>query len=88
MRFLTFRGYLAALAVALLVMGWWGVSQVQAQESLMRHAVGRLAVTIAPADPEMVEAGLGLTRYILAKGDDGRFGLTLFLSLREGKKTT
>lgn len=33
----------------------------------MKHAVGTFEVAMAPADAEVIEAGLGLSRYILSK---------------------
>ena len=37
----------------------------------MHHAVGTFEVSVTPADPEVVEAGLGLSRYTLAKTFSG-----------------
>ncbi|MBX9615774.1 MAG: DUF3224 domain-containing protein [Caulobacteraceae bacterium] len=37
----------------------------------MHHANGTFTVTMTPADPEVVEAGLGLSRYTLAKTFEG-----------------
>lgn len=49
----------AALAV--------GVGGAYAEEATMHHATGTFEVGVAPADPEVVEAGLGLSRYTLTK---------------------
>lgn len=74
MRTLTLRGYLAVAAIGLLVaFGLIAVqpAHAQMQETEMRHAVGTFEVSVAPADPEAVEAGLGLARYTLTKTFQG-----------------
>ncbi|MFC5343472.1 DUF3224 domain-containing protein [Brevundimonas staleyi] len=68
MRTLTFRGYLAMAVVGLLVaVGWMAAGTVRAQEAGVRHATGTFEVSVTPADPEVKEAGLGLSRYSLSK---------------------
>ena len=37
----------------------------------MRHVIGTVEVAVTPADPETVEAGVGLSRYALAKTFQG-----------------
>jgi hypothetical protein len=69
MRTLTFRGYVA-LAIALLgLLVAAGIlsGSARAQETTMQHATGAFEVSMTPADPEVVEAGLGLARYALSK---------------------
>jgi len=58
--------FAAAAALAI------GVGRAQAQESgTVHHAVGTFEVAVVPADPEVVEAGLGLSRYSLSKTFSG-----------------
>lgn len=71
MRILTFRGYLMVVALGLLIGLALAAGTARAEEIAMRHAVGTFAVTVTPADPESVEAGLGLSRYTLAKTFEG-----------------
>lgn len=68
MRILTARGYLALIAMALLMTaGLFVAGTASAQESALHHATGTFEVELAPGDPEAVEAGLGLSRYLLSK---------------------
>lgn len=67
MRILTVRGYVLVVALGLLIILGLAAGTARAGEIAMRHAVGTFAVTVTPADPEAVEAGLGLSRYTLAK---------------------
>lgn len=68
MRTLTLRGYLAVAVIGLLVAaGWLAAGNATAQEAAMQHATGTFEVAVTPADPEVKEAGLGLSRYTLAK---------------------
>lgn len=68
MRTLTLRGYLALALLGLLIaVGVLAAGNARAQETTMRHATGTFEVSVTPADPEVVEAGLGLSRYTLAK---------------------
>jgi len=81
MRALTIRGYLAlALLLAVIVGALVMASGVQAQQTtsvqeserpVTHHAIGTFQVAVTPADPEVVEAGLGLSRYSLAKTFSG-----------------
>lgn len=72
MRTLTLRGYLAVALVGLLVaVGWLAAGKATAQETVMHHATGTFEVSVTPADPEVLEAGLGLSRYTLAKTFSG-----------------
>ncbi len=72
MRVLTVRGY-AALFLALIVLaaGLLISGVARAQEGLVRHAVGTFEVEMDVGDDEAVEAGLGLSRYLLTKTFDG-----------------
>ena len=81
MRTLTVRGYVAVIAllavVTLIVMAAGGAragTAGQQETAMTRHAVGTFEVAMTPADPEAVEAGLGLSRYTLTKTFSG--GLT------------
>jgi len=68
MRALTVRGYLALLAVfVVLAAGLALAGQAVAQDRVVHHAIGVFDVAVEPADPEIVEAGLGLSRYSLTK---------------------
>lgn len=67
MRILTVRGYVLIVALGLLIILGLAAGTARAEEIAMRHAVGTFTVTVTPADPEAVEAGLGLSRYTLAK---------------------
>jgi hypothetical protein len=72
MRTLTLRGYLAVVALGVLVaLCLIAIQPAHAQEAEMHHAVGTFEVSVTPADPEVVEAGLGLARYTLAKTYQG-----------------
>jgi len=72
MRTLTVRGYLAVAVIGLLVMvGWAAAGNAGAQEAAVQHATGTFEVAVTPADPEVKEAGLGLSRYTLAKTFSG-----------------
>lgn len=72
MRTLTVRGYLAVAVIGLLVMvGWAAAGNAGAQEAAVQHATGTFEVSVTPADPEVKEAGLGLSRYTLAKTFSG-----------------
>ena len=72
MRTLTLRGYLAVAVIGLLVAaGWLAAGTATAQETVMHHATGTFEVSVTPADPEVKEAGLGLSRYTLAKTFSG-----------------
>lgn len=72
MRMLTVRGYVALIAtVVLMTAGMFAVGSARAQEGEMRHATGTFAVTMTPGDEEQVEAGLGLSRYVLSKTFEG-----------------
>ena len=75
MRTLTLRGYLAVALIGLLVaVGWMAAGNATAEEAAVQHARGTFEVSVTPADPEVKEAGLGLSRYTLAKAFSG--GLT------------
>lgn len=67
MRTLTVRGYFAVALVGLLIAVGLAAGAVQAQETVMHHATGTFEVAMSPADPEVIEAGLGLSRYALSK---------------------
>lgn len=68
MRMLTVRGRVALILVGvLIVVGWLAAGSVRAQEAVVQHAKGTFEVSVTPADPEVKEAGLGLSRYTLAK---------------------
>ena len=72
MRTLTFRGYLAVAVLGLLIaIGIMAAGSAKAQETVVHHAVGTFEVTMVPADEEVVEAGLGLSRYGLVKRFNG-----------------
>ena len=72
MRTLTLRGYVAVAVIGLLVaVGWLAAGNAIAQEAAVQHATGTFEVSVTPADPEVVEAGLGLSRYTLAKTFSG-----------------
>ena len=72
MRILTLRGYLAVALLALLIaVGVMAAGNATAQEAVVQHATGTFEVSVTPADPEVVEAGLGLSRYTLAKTFSG-----------------
>ncbi|ADL01508.1 DUF3224 domain-containing protein [Brevundimonas subvibrioides] len=73
MRVLTARGYSVLIALLLVVMmvGIIGAGAAGAQEAPVRHATGTFEVTMAPGDEEQVEAGLGLSRYVLSKTFQG-----------------
>lgn len=77
MRTLTMRGYLALillLGAVVAGVGFAGSAMAQSVATPVRHAVGAFDVVVTPAEPEAVEAGLGLTRYTLTKTFTG--GLT------------
>lgn len=67
MRTLTFRGYLAVAVIGLMLAVGWVAGTALAQETAVHHAVGTFEVSVAPADPEVKEAGLGLSRFTLTK---------------------
>ncbi|CAN5353088.1 hypothetical protein BH10PSE1_BH10PSE1_19800 [soil metagenome] len=78
---LTPRGLTAVVVLLVLVTGtfvWAGRALAQESPSIqhgaVHHASGTFEVSMAPGDPEAVEAGLGLSRYILTKTFTG--GLT------------
>jgi len=77
MRTLTLRGYVALIALVVImalgiVFAGSARAAIASQEpSMTHHAVGTFEVAVTPADPEVVEAGLGLSRYILAKTFSG-----------------
>jgi hypothetical protein len=72
MRTLTLQGYLAVALLALLVaVGVMAAGNATAREAAVQHATGTFEVSVTPADPEVVEAGLGLSRYTLAKTFSG-----------------
>lgn len=72
MRILTTRGYLALFSmVAVIAASLFVAGAAKAQEAEMHHATGTFEVSVTPADPEVVEAGLGLSRYTLAKTFSG-----------------
>ena len=77
MRTLTLRGYVALIAlVVVMAVGIVFVGSARAaiasqEPSMTHHAVGTFEVAVTPADPEVVEAGLGLSRYTLAKTFSG-----------------
>lgn len=72
MRTLTLRGYLAVALIGLLVtVGWAAAGNAGAQEAAVQHATGTFEVSVMPADAEVKEAGLGLSRYTLAKTFSG-----------------
>lgn len=72
MRTLTIRGYLAVALFGLLIAaGVMFAGKAKAQEAIVHHATGTFEVTMAPADAEVVEAGLGLSRYGLSKTFEG-----------------
>ena len=75
MRTLTTRGYLALiLLLGALIAGVGYAGSAFAQDRTVRHAVGTFDVEMAVGDEEVVEAGLGLSRYLLTKTFTG--GLT------------
>ena len=77
MRTLTLRGYVALIALVIVIalgIDFAGSARaaIASQEpSMTHHAVGTFEVAVTPADPEVVEAGLGLSRYTLAKTFSG-----------------
>lgn len=72
MRALTFRGYLAVVVIGLLAaIGWLSAGNAHAQEAVVHHATGTFEVSVTPADPEVKEAGLSLSRYLLTKTFSG-----------------
>jgi len=77
MRTLTLRGYVALIALVVvmavgIVFAGSARAAIASQEpSMTHHAVGTFEVAVTPADPEVVEAGLGLSRYTLAKTFSG-----------------
>ena len=75
MRTLTMRGYLALfLLVGAVIAGLGFAGSALAQTRVVHHAVGTFDVDMAEGDAEVVEAGLGLSRYTLTKTFSG--GLT------------
>jgi len=81
MRTLTARGYAALIALSVLVtlIGLAASSalagtRAEQETAMTRHATGIFEVSMTPADPEVIEAGLGLSRYTLTKTFSG--GLT------------
>ena len=69
------RGLIAMIlvfaAAAALAIGV-GRAQAQTQEGgTMHHAIGTFEVAVVPAEPEVVESGLGLSRYTLSKTFSG-----------------
>jgi hypothetical protein len=67
MRTLTVRGYVAVAMLGLLIAAGVMAGGARAQEAVVHHAVGTFEVEMTPADPEVIEAGLGLSRYGLSK---------------------
>jgi len=68
LKILTARGLVAvAVLVAVVALAFVGVGQALAQDGAVHHASGTFEVSVVPADPEAVEAGLGLSRYALTK---------------------
>ena len=55
----------------LIALGVMVAGSVKAQETVVHHATGTFEVSVTPVDPEVVEAGLGLSRYTLAKTFSG-----------------
>lgn len=75
MRTLTMRGYLALiLLLGAVIAGVGFAGSAIAQDRIVHHATGTFDVEMAVGDEEAVEAGLGLSRYTLAKTFSG--GLT------------
>ncbi|CAN5189750.1 hypothetical protein BH09PSE1_BH09PSE1_28360 [soil metagenome] len=66
---LTPRGLMAVIVLlAVVTLTFVLVGRARAQDaSAVHHAVGAFEVSMAPADPEAVEGGLGLSRYSLTK---------------------
>lgn len=72
MRFLSFRGYVVLITLLVLAsIGVCGAGVARAQDAGLHHATGTFEVTMAPGDEEQVEAGLGLSRYVLSKTFEG-----------------
>ena len=71
MRTLTVRGYLAIALFGLLVAVGVMAGTARAQDETVHHAIGTFAVQMTPGAPEVVEAGLGLSRYGLSKTFEG-----------------
>ena len=71
MRTLTIRGYLAVAVIGLLVAVGWMAGTARAQDAEPHHATGTFIVQMTPCAPEVVEAGLGLSRYGLSKTFEG-----------------
>lgn len=67
MRTLILRGYLAVALFGLLIAVAVMAGIARAQEATVYHAIGTFEVALTPADPEVKEAGLGLSRYTLSK---------------------
>jgi hypothetical protein len=67
MRTLTVRDYLAVALFCLLIAVGVMAGTARAQETTVHHAIGTFEVAVTPADPEVKEAGLGLSRYGLSK---------------------
>jgi hypothetical protein len=72
MRFLTVRGYVVLITLLVLAsIGVFGAGVARAQDAGLHHATGTFEVMMAPGDAEQVEAGLGLSRYVLSKTFEG-----------------
>lgn len=67
MRTLTLRGYLVVAVIGLMLAIGWAAGNAQAQEAAVHHATGTFEVSVTPADAEVKEAGLGLSRFTLTK---------------------
>jgi len=72
MRMLTARGYVALIAmVVLMTAGRVATGTAHAQDGPVHHATGTFEVAMTAGDEEQVEAGLGLSRYGLSKTFEG-----------------
>lgn len=73
LRSLTPRGLMAVIVlVALATLAFIGVGHARAQDAgVAHHAIGTFEVSMTPADPEVTEAGLGLSSYTLSKTFSG-----------------
>lgn len=70
MRTLTMRGYLVLfllLGALIAGVGFAGSAMAQSVAMPVRHATGEFVVAMTPDDPEVAEAGLGLSSYGLSK---------------------
>ncbi len=91
MRLLTGRGYAVLCTVILVLACLVMVRPAKAQDDEIHHAIGTFDVEMTPSGPEVVEAGLGLSSYGLAKtfkgGIDGTSVGTMLAGGPPGSET-